>query len=308
MVYIGSHNRSGSTLLDRMLGQFDGFCSVGEMRLIWESFVENHLCGCGNPFKDCAFWEAVFKEAFGGFEQVDMEKMIALKNSVEPRMRYIPWVMLSRQTAHYRSSVDTYSQIVSTLYKAVQKVSRSSVIVDSSKHPWYGFIQHAIPDIDLYTVHLVRDSRGVAFSQMKKKRKPEVTTHTEYLDRSSPVKSALSWNLHAALSTWLSHRGDPYLLVRYEDLVERPQHELARLIHFCGLHDHPKPNLIEGRRLHLTEAHTIAGNPMRFQQGWTELGVDNEWRTGLSPAQRLAITILTFPGLLRYRYLKTNRT
>jgi len=307
VLYIVSHNRSGSTLLDRMLGQLDGLCSVGELRVIWEGFVDNRLCGCGNSLKGCEFWVAVFKEGFGGFEQLDMQRIMTLKDFVEPRMRYIPWMLLSRQSAHYRSSVDTYSQIVSTLYKAIRKVSGAEIIVDSSKHPWYSFIQHAIPDIDLYTIHLVRDSRGVAFSQIKKKRKTEVTSRIEYLDQSSPVKSALSWNLHAALCRWLRHRGCPYLLVRYEDLVQRPQDSLEPIIRFGHLDDHPKPDFIQGRRVHLTKTHTIAGNPMKFEQGWVELHLDDEWRARLSRSQRLVVTTLTFPGLLGYRYLWENR-
>ena len=307
VLYIGSHNRSGSTMLDRMLGQLGGFCSVGEMRLLWQSFADDRLCGCGKSFKDCEFWRAVLKEGFGSLEKLNIHRIIALKNAVEPRMRYIPWLMISRQTVHYRNCLDAYSQILSTLYKAVQMVSGSAIIVDSSKHPWYGFMRHAIPDIDLYTVHLVRDSRGVAFSQTRKKRKPEVIKRVEYLDQSSPVKSALSWNLHAVLYTWLRHQGTPYLLMRYEDLVERPQDELPRIIRFAGLDEHPKMDFIQGHRVHLRETHTVAGNPMRFEQGWVELRLDDEWRARMSAAQRLVVTTLTFPGLLRYRYLWTNR-
>ncbi|WP_420910932.1 sulfotransferase [Thermus thermophilus] len=34
VVFIGGYGRSGSTLLDRMLGQVEGFVSVGELRHI----------------------------------------------------------------------------------------------------------------------------------------------------------------------------------------------------------------------------------------------------------------------------------
>ncbi len=142
---------------------------------------------------------------------------------------------------------------------------------------------------------------------MRKKRKPEVTTHIEYLDQSSPVKSAFSWNLHATLCAWLRYRGCPYLLVRYEDLVKNPQAELERLIRFCGLDDHPKPDFIQGRRVHLRETHMIPGNPMNFEQGWMELRLDDEWQTRLSLSQRFVVTTLNLPGLLVYRYLWANR-
>ena len=54
VLFIGGLGRSGSTLLDRMLGQLDGVWSVGELVHIWQrGLQENNLCGCGRRFRDC---------------------------------------------------------------------------------------------------------------------------------------------------------------------------------------------------------------------------------------------------------------
>ncbi len=37
VLFIAGPGRSGSTLLDLLLGQIDGFTSTGELRLIWNS-------------------------------------------------------------------------------------------------------------------------------------------------------------------------------------------------------------------------------------------------------------------------------
>src|SRR4051794_15439538 len=72
VLYIGGYGRSGSTLLVQLLGQIEGFHSVGEMWNIWQQcFTENQLCGCGKPFHECPFWSAVVEEAFGGFERLE---------------------------------------------------------------------------------------------------------------------------------------------------------------------------------------------------------------------------------------------
>ena len=69
VVYIAGHNRSGSTLLDRMLGQIEGFIAVGELRqLWWRGLEENQACGCGAPFHDCRFWAEVIRTAYGTLE------------------------------------------------------------------------------------------------------------------------------------------------------------------------------------------------------------------------------------------------
>jgi len=57
VLYIGGWGRSGSTLLDLILGQAPGLFSAGEVREIWQSgLAENRLCGCERPFRDCSFW------------------------------------------------------------------------------------------------------------------------------------------------------------------------------------------------------------------------------------------------------------
>ena len=66
VMYVASWSRSGSTLLDLMLGQIPGFVSVGELRFLWERGVrEGQLCGCGAPVPKCPFWSRVLEEVFG---------------------------------------------------------------------------------------------------------------------------------------------------------------------------------------------------------------------------------------------------
>ena len=87
VLFIAGPGRSGSTLLDLLLGQIDGFCSTGEMRYIWErGFAQNQLCGCGKPFRECEFWTQVVKEAFGGFENVDYVRFEGLRRAAERRV------------------------------------------------------------------------------------------------------------------------------------------------------------------------------------------------------------------------------
>ena len=44
VLYVGSWSRSGSTLLDLMLGQVPGFVSVGELRFLWQrGLIERQL-------------------------------------------------------------------------------------------------------------------------------------------------------------------------------------------------------------------------------------------------------------------------
>ena len=78
------------------------------------------------------------------------------------------------RSAQQQKNIEAYRRILTKLYCAIQSVSGSQVIVDSSKGPRYAMLLNEIPEIDLRVVHLVRDSRGVVYSWQKKHVKPEV--------------------------------------------------------------------------------------------------------------------------------------
>jgi len=51
VIYIAGWGRSGSTLIDGILGHTPGLVSVGEIKFIWErGFIENRRCSCGERF------------------------------------------------------------------------------------------------------------------------------------------------------------------------------------------------------------------------------------------------------------------
>ena len=305
VVFIGGYGRSGSTLLDRLLGQVEGFVSVGELRHIWDrGFGENQLCGCGEPFRECSFWKAVVEDAFGGFERLNLSKIKALKHSVD-RMRYIPQLMFPwLQSPSYRKVFDEYAGILSHLYKAVHKVSGDEFIVDSTKDPSHGFVLSAMPDIELYVVHLVRDSRAVAYSWQRKKRRPEIHWKEEYMPRYNPVKSAWEWGLMNVLVQLLGYMTPKrYTLIRYEDVVSQPREVLSRLLAGFGVAN-PNLDFIANRNIKLGVDHTVSGNPIRFQHGEIEVRPDEEWRHKMRTSHRMIVSVLTWPLLLKYKYLR----
>ncbi|NNE43484.1 MAG: hypothetical protein HKN12_04695, partial [Gemmatimonadetes bacterium] len=58
VVYITGYGRSGSTLLDILIGQADGVTGVGELDLLHRDWGERG-CSCGKDYDDCEFWSAV---------------------------------------------------------------------------------------------------------------------------------------------------------------------------------------------------------------------------------------------------------
>src|SRR5260370_24563179 len=68
VIYIAGSGRSGSTLLERTLGEISGFVNVGELiDLFRRTVFQGERCGCGQNFCDCSFWAGVGKRAFIGW-------------------------------------------------------------------------------------------------------------------------------------------------------------------------------------------------------------------------------------------------
>ena len=63
--------------------------------------------------------------------------------------------------------------------------------------------------IELRVLHLVRDSRAVAYSWLRRKRMPEVTSEERYMPLKRPWRSAVFWSLENLALELLRPYGAP---------------------------------------------------------------------------------------------------
>jgi Sulfotransferase domain len=305
VLFIGGLGRSGSTLLDRMLGRLNDVCSVGELVHLWErGLKENNRCGCGERFGDCPFWRRVGQVAFGGWDTVDVDEILTLKASVD-RNRFVPLMVLPVLRPAYRRRLDRYSDLLERLYVGVREVSGRPLVVDASKHASAAFLVRRMRGVDLRLVHLVRDSRGVAFSWTKRMRRAEAVADDALMATKTPLRLSARYLGYNLLFHLLRLTGVPGLLLRYESLVRDPAGELARVLGFAGLPSAAgELGFIGDGWVELGPSHALAGNPMRFRSGRVPLAVDEEWRRGLRLRYRLLTVASTWPLLVRYGYLR----
>jgi glycosyltransferase involved in cell wall biosynthesis len=304
VLYIGGYSRSGSTLLLRFLGHLPNFVGVGEVWDIWRrSFMENQLCGCGQPFNQCEFWGAVVQDAFGGFDQVDAQAMQALRQSVQSNHQIPLLAIPALRPASYRAHLKAYTDVLGRLYQGIQHVSGGKIIVDSSKVPPYAFLLNQVDAVDLHVVQLVRDSRATAYSWQRKKIRPEIHWKTTYMAQYSPVRSALEWNVMNGLLQSLKYSNANYLKVHYEELVQDPRAVLERILSGLGQQLPPGDILTGDHVVELGVDHTLSGNPNRFEQGGVKIKPDIEWQTKMPARQKAVVTGLTLPLLWSYGYL-----
>ncbi|MEW6476282.1 MAG: sulfotransferase domain-containing protein [Actinomycetota bacterium] len=303
LLYIGGFGRSGSTLVERILGQLPGFCSSGEVVFLWQrGLIDGQLCGCGTPVPDCDFWTRVGKTAFGGWDQIDPREMLALQKRVD-RNRYIPAMVAPKLRPGAQADLDRYSGVLSKLYRAIGEVAGARVVIDASKHASTAFLLRRVPGIDLRVVHLVRDSRGVAYSWTKEVKKPEVTGDDAFMPQYSPSSSGRQWMAYNLMFDALGLL-DRTLLLRYESLLENPRAGLQKILAHAGEPPADNFDFLGNGWVDLGVDHTVAGNPMRFHQGRLDLRLDQAWATKLPERDRKVVTAITWPLQLRYGYSK----
>jgi hypothetical protein len=301
VIFIGGWGRSGSTLVDRVLGQIPGIVSVGELRELWRhGLIENRPCGCGEAFSNCPFWTEVGARAFGGWGTLDRDEVLRLRYSLD-RPWSVPLLAAPRSLGVLRRPVVRYAAILEPLYAAIRDVSGAQAIVDSSKLPSHAMILRSVNQVDLSLVHLVRDSRGVAYSWQKHVRNRVTAGEPKFMEKYNPIAASLRYDLYNGLTRLVGRLGVPYLLVRYEDFIAHPRATLEQVLAHAGMGPADLSFVADGE-ISLAPNHTVDGNPMRFSIGPVGLRLDDEWTRGMSSRDRFWVTTLTSPMLRRYGY------
>ncbi|MGH9170252.1 MAG: hypothetical protein ACRD0Z_05200 [Acidimicrobiales bacterium] len=307
VVCVTGHGRSGSTLLDRILGQLPGFTSLGEVRDLFDDRgVAAHRCSCGSTVLDCDFWSVVLKDALAS-SGIDEQQATSLR-AAEERQRHIPrlWWELRRRPGR---PLNPYGELLVNLYQAATAYCGTTGVIDSSKFVSDILILCRDPRVDLYVIHLVRDPRAAAFSWSRPTADPG--RQGESLQTFSPAMSSFWWAAANGEAELFVRRrlGSRYQRLRYEDFVTAPRQVLGAAAEAFGCRAEDLP--LEGSgAVHVgSSCHLVGGNPNRFQSGTVELALDERWRQAMSGRDLGKATLPAVPLLHRYGYpLLPSRT
>lgn len=294
VVYIAGAGRSGSTLLERLLAERLHAVQVGELRMILAARRWGVTCECGAELRSCPQWAPIVEAVFGDLDDASTHEAEATLRGLASN-RSVRRLLRGRSswTPAERDVADRFAK----LYSETPPVTGVNLIVDSSKTPAYGLMLANAVELDLRVVHLVRDSRAVAYSWRRPK--PWTADGEEKMQLRSPLTSARMWMIHNAVSALLAKQVSRSTAIRYEDLVVDPDAVVDSVIADLGL--------VEGEGA-TPSSHGILGNPVRFNKTPRAIRVDDEWRRSLRGRDRALTTVLTWPLLLRHGYpLKTTR-
>lgn len=297
LIYIAGCERSGSSLLDVLLGNHSAISGVGEVHRASLN-PETRRCTCGVPLAECPYWQGI-RHRYAALLALPIEAVWARAPVTIPRNRsrtmrpllldallLMGWPPLLRASAYLSPDVAAHLQMARhswTLYEAITAHDGTTHVVDSTKNAVRLKLLHTLRPTRTKVIHLVRDGRGVAASLMR-------WYDIDVVEATRRWRTA-NRNVALMLATIPRHQR---LFLRYEDLCDEPEATLTALCAFIGVPFEPGMARILAR-----ERHPIPGSPSLFAAN-RAIVKDERWRTSLS-VQELEI-FERLGGQLNRRY------
>lgn len=291
LVYVVSNGRSGSTLLDLLLGANPECWSVGELQILpWELKENRAPCGCGTPIEECDFWSPLiedrsfedgpaplhhFRDAHGFGKVLRREHLLALFSGKPARRD-------SKRAVEYADR--TADLLARVLPRAEARRGRSvRWMIDASKDPYRLFWLASSERFDLRVVHLTKDPRAFVHSMTRRLEEQRLGPVLRYSAR---------WVVENALMRAVTERAlapEQVRRIRYEDLAGDPETTLGELGEWLGVEDLPA----SVRTFREVENHAVSGNEMRWRAGNVRL--DERWRREMPAVARRLTDLTTLP-------------
>ncbi|MFZ0251667.1 MAG: sulfotransferase [Acidimicrobiales bacterium] len=304
VLYICGWGRSGTTIVDRILGETPGLLSIGELRSLWDHDPVQQRCGCGSTISACPVWGPILEslESVSGMthEEVRHLRETAARSRHLIGLRFVA----NRRSRPGNQLAARYGDVLVGIYRALTRITGASIIVDSSKHPAEALLLAGRSDVDVTVLHLVRDPRAVAFSWSRPDRNARTSRPVADLppERGAMSSSAwwTTWNgaIELLVGPLLKSR---YIVLRYEDVMADTRGTLGTVVQRLGGSAADLPLVTPGE-VTLGVAHTVAGNPNRMELGTVRLEVDHEWETRMDQSLRRRATLPALPLLRHYGY------
>lgn len=307
ILFIGGSGRCGSTVLAHILDRHSRVFFGGELISSWDYFSRNlGRCSCGETTDRCSFWSRVrLRLLSNGGPASDFVRMSRLRFIFDRAHRALPYALFRTGVIKMSDSLRDYLVATKALLQAIRECSSCQFIVDTSKSGSHALLLRLIHGLDPRVIHLVRDSRAVAYSWARKKRDPGRGPNG-YMTKKSLLRSLAEWNVMNSSVELARTVGLPFMRLRYEDLVGQPERSIASLATFSGL-GKISSDLSSRGTVKLKLNHSIGGNPTRFVTGAVSLRIDNEWRLSMPWHKRRIAELLTAPLMWRYGYFGSKR-
>ena len=280
VIYIVGLGRSGSTLLERIIGGADNVWPLGEIRSLKEYVEKDLVEESGEKMSNSTFWSPVVKriksldlEMFDKYNRFNLKRLI--------------------KTLRGKENVKDEEKILKLILNRAKELEGEEVdyLLDASKLISRFLLLRNQKNIDLYVIHLVRDGRGVI---------------------NSFEKNGISW--FRTLGIWIKNNLFISLFIKnivdeekiihlsYDRFTKNPEKYLDIINRKFGTNIDLNNYL---KKVREKKTYSISGNSMRSKQ-LNEIKRDQQWKKIMPLWKKFLLTILVYPFNKIWVYGKEN--
>jgi hypothetical protein len=276
--YIGGSGRSGSTILDMMLGANASAFSTGQLAEL-RSWIDTHgYCTCGRVIDECPFWSQVLTS-----DEVSVLPTLNVAGRAHKITGTLRAITLGTTPAEAREADAAWS-----LFARIAASTGKRVVIDSSKAALrLAQLMNSADGTRVRLIHLVREPCGYVSSVSFATRAEAADGAVGYTDvrpKRLAVADWLAQNILVLIVGIFALRGR-YRVVTYEQMTLNPEGVLPELAEFLGMEF--EPSMLPP--LERTQFHLIGGNSSRL--GFSELRYDDKWRRKLNRREKFLIQV-----------------
>ena len=301
VLYIVGGERSGSTLVDTVLGNHPDIVGVGELgQIVKLGYKEKERCSCGKVLDNCEFFEQVKAMYFARTGDSDFEYYERLRVKYESKRAW-PKLLFGLVRS---SEVDDYCARTRAILESISKVSGRSIVLDSSKKFSRLVALSFCREIEIVPIHLVRHCCGFVYSTKKSQLRTGFADKTVVVKPKLTVVAALHWNVVnwlslASLAFLRVFRGQrQWLFVSYEAFCDDPEKSLMDIGSAIDL-DMTSLARRAGGGETFDILHKVGGNLMKYNQTLT-IRFDDAWKRELPKTTRFATWFFSWPLMFFY--------
>ncbi len=296
VIYILSNGRSGSTLLDLLLGSYQNVWTLGEAQnLPWEVRA-NRPSGSGKPIQECPFWKPLLPRIPLDKGNYPIELFRLGESGKVIRWELLSGLYQGKIPPYYQDAVREYGKLNYTYFRevweAAQKERQINIewLVDASKDPYRLFwLQHS-GLFNIKVIHLTKIPPAFVYSTSKYEL-PKATKKV--------IRMSGRWLVENTIMSLACHSNiapNSFTHLRYEDLARQPDEALQKVSNCLGITLKPKSET-DFRSMN---NYAVSGNKMRWQN--TPIKLDEKWRSCLPQKYQQMVWILTGLTAKKYGY------
>lgn len=276
VIYISGYGRSGSTLLDIILGNHPKVISTGELaNVVSFGVLGNHVINHSGQFSENKFWMAVLADLEGRLPIIDWGYILRLEEKY-----CTPTVGNYFFSLFPKGERCELTNFYAELLISIRSVSECNFIIDSSKSPVRLNLLKSSKNISVFNIFLIKDLRGICAS-LSRKWSANMARGIPYdIPAITPRHTIAKWFLINIAAIFVSYQIPKRLKTRisYEDLIDHPKAIIENVTEqLCIPFDQKFDDALVNNEFEVSET-IVSGNRLRMQpsvkiqRGATDVG------------------------------------